>query len=818
MDKYQVLKQYFGYDTFREGQESLIDGILTGKDVFGIMPTGSGKSLCFQIPALMLDGITLVISPLISLMKDQVATLNQAGVHAAFLNSSLTAGQYYKALEYAREGKYPIIYVAPERLETEAFLDFALHHKIAMVAVDEAHCVSQWGQDFRPSYLKIVDFIKKLPERPTVSAFTATATKEVREDIIDILMLREPEVVTTGYDRPNLYLGVQAPKDKYAALKNFIETHPGQCGIVYCLTRKMVEEVSGRLGEDGASVTRYHAGLSDRERQQNQDDFIYDRSQVMVATNAFGMGIDKSNVRFVIHYNMPKSIEAFYQEIGRCARDQEPGECILYYSGQDVITNQIFIDNNQDNRELDAVTRQIVTERDRERLRKMTFYCFTNECLRDYILRYFGEYGSNYCGNCVNCITQFETVDVTDIARALIGCVSSCRQRYGINVIIDTVHGANTAKIRQYRMDGNQYYGTLAKTPTFKLRQVMNYLLLQEILTVTNDEYAVVKLTENSRHVLEEGQPVIMKMAREQEHVAREKSEKKIKKSKMAGVSLSSADEVLFEKLRALRSEIAKEEKVPPYIVFSDKTLVHMSVAKPKTKLEMLSISGVGEFKFDKYGERFLTCVTAEAGSAPAEQVRIDEDTVESAAVSFQGKAQRSAGIEDGDSGHEDGYFSDDSGELYDWTIEDAMAAWDSGSEQAVGAGSREAPIESDPSQRKKTKKTKTDFVMTEELAEQLHYSVRTSLSDLVGQINDLRDDEIMKRLTIKSVEQWLVEEGYFEERFLNGRKRKSLTDTGEAFGIAAEKRLSEKGNEYDVFFYTEKAQRGIVDWLLNGL
>lgn len=617
MDKHQALKHYFGYDSFREGQEILIDSILAGRDALGIMPTGSGKSLCFQIPALMMEGITLVISPLISLMKDQVTTLNQAGIHAAYLNSSLTASQYYKALAYAREGRYPIIYVAPERLVTDEFLDFALNTNISMVAVDEAHCVSQWGQDFRPSYLKIVDFIDRLPKRPVISAFTATATKEVREDVIDILMLREPAVVSTGYDRPNLYLGVQSPKDKYATLKNYVECHPDQCGIIYCLTRKLVEEVCDRLNQEGFSATRYHAGLSDEERRKNQDDFIYDRSQIMVATNAFGMGIDKSNVRFVIHYNMPKNLESYYQEVGRCSRDGEPGECILLYSGQDVVTNQMFIDNNQDNQELDPLTHRMVMERDRERLKKMTFYSFTNECLRDYILRYFGEYGENYCGNCSNCLSQFETVDVTDIAKGLTGCVESCRQRYGVNVIIDTVHGANTAKIRNYRMDQNAYYGALAKVPAYKLRQVMNYLMLNEFLTVTNDEYSIVKLTERSKAVLADGGSVVMKMAKEQEHTAKIKEEKKSKKNKMSaasGAGLSEKDEELFETLRALRMEIAKEEKVPPYIVFSDKTLVHMCMVKPKTKEEMLSVSGVGEFKYEKYGERFLVCVKESGG------------------------------------------------------------------------------------------------------------------------------------------------------------------------------------------------------------
>ena len=614
MDKYEILKKYFGYDAFRDAQETLIDHILAGQDTLGIMPTGAGKSLCYQIPALMLDGITLVISPLISLMKDQVGSLNQAGIHAAYLNSSLTTGQYFKALAFAREGRYPIIYVAPERLLTEEFLDFALNSRIAMVAVDEAHCVSQWGQDFRPSYLKITEFIGRLKKRPIVSAFTATATKEVRDDIIDILMLQDPMVMSTGFDRANLYFGVMSVRDRYGAVRNYLETHRGESGIIYCLTRKHVEDVCARLIKDGFPVTRYHAGLSDAERRKNQDDFIYDRSPLIVATSAFGMGIDKSNVRFVLHYGMPKNIESYYQEAGRAGRDGEPAECILYYSGQDVITNQLFIDHNQDNQELDAATRALVMERDRDRLRKMTFYCFTNECLRDYILKYFGEYGSNYCGNCSNCLTQFEETDVTEIARALIGCVESSRQRYGTTVIVDTVHGANTAKIQNYRMNENPHYGALKEIPVYRIRQVLNYLQIQEYLAVTTDEYAIVKLTAKSGDALKEG-PIVMKLAKEAKRPPKEASKGgKSKQSQPGRESFTEKEESLFEKLRAVRTEIAKREKVPPYIVFSDRTLTHMCIVKPTTKEEMLNVSGVGEFKYNKYGESFLACVKEEMG------------------------------------------------------------------------------------------------------------------------------------------------------------------------------------------------------------
>ena len=614
MDKYEILKKYLRYDAFRDAQETLIDHILAGQDTLGIMPTGAGKSLCYQIPALMLDGITLVISPLISLMKDQVGSLNQAGLHAAYLNSSLTTEQYFKALAFAREGRYPIIYVAPERLLTEEFLDFALNSRIAMVAVDEAHCVSQWGQDFRPSYLKITEFIGRLKKRPIVSAFTATATKEVRDDIIDILMLQDPMVMSTGFDRANLYFGVMSVRDRYGAVRSYLETHRGESGIIYCLTRKHVEDVCARLIKDGFPVTRYHAGLSDAERRKNQDDFIYDRSPLIVATSAFGMGIDKSNVRFVLHYGMPKNIESYYQEAGRAGRDGEPAECILYYSGQDVITNQLFIAHNQDNQELDAAARALVMERDRDRLRKMTFYCFTNECLRDYILKYFGEYGSNYCGNCSNCLTQFEETDVTEIARALIGCVESSRQRYGTTVIVDTVHGANTAKIQNYRMNENPHYGALKEVPVYRIRQVLNYLQIQEYLAVTTDEYAIVKLTAKSGDALKEG-PIVMKLAKEAKRPPKEASkEGKNKRSQPGRESFTEKEESLFEKLRTVRTELAKREKVPPYIVFSDRTLTHMCIVKPTTKEEMLNVSGVGEFKYNKYGESFLACVKEEMG------------------------------------------------------------------------------------------------------------------------------------------------------------------------------------------------------------
>lgn len=416
MDKHQTLKHYFGHDAFRPGQETLIDALLQGRDALGVMPTGAGKSMCYQIPALMLPGITLVISPLISLMKDQVAALKSAGVAAAYLNSSLTPRQMELAMERAAQGAYRIIYVAPERLETASFQRFACQVPLALIAVDEAHCVSQWGQDFRPNYLKIADFIDMLPQRPPVGAFTATATQRVREDILRLLRLRNPAVAATGFDRPNLFFEVVRPRSKYAALKAILETRRGQSGIVYCATRKTVEEVTDKLTMAGFSVSRYHAGLSDEERRQNQEDFQYDRVAVMVATNAFGMGIDKSNVNFVIHYNMPRSMEAYYQEAGRAGRDGSDAACILLYGGQDIITARWMLDHAEPNPELTAQERKMVRAQDEERLRQMTFYCTGKDCLRASILRYFGQQAPQTCGACSRC-TGGQYAFVNDLER-----------------------------------------------------------------------------------------------------------------------------------------------------------------------------------------------------------------------------------------------------------------------------------------------------------------------------------------------------------------------------------------------------------------
>ena len=607
MNKYQVLKQYFGYDSFREGQEELIDCLLAGQDVFGIMPTGAGKSLCYQIPALMFSGITLVISPLISLMKDQVAALNQAGVYAAYLNSSLTQGQYFKALDFARRGKYKIIYVAPERLLTESFLDFAVHADISFLSVDEVHCVSQWGQDFRPSYLKIVEFISRLPRRPVVGAFTATATQPVREDVTRILQLRNPHIVTTGFDRSNLYFEVRTAKDKMAQVLRLLQEHEGESGIIYCITRKLVEEVYESLKARGIAVTKYHAGLSDEERRINQDDFIYDRCSLMVATNAFGMGIDKPDVRFVIHYNMPKNMESYYQEAGRAGRDGEPSACILLYSGQDVRTNQFFIENNRENEELSETELESVIAKDRERLKKMTYYCYTKDCLREYMLGYFGEPARGYCGNCSNCLQNYEEVDVSRYARIILCCIEECRERYGITTILETLRGSRSEKVLRYRLNDNSYYATATDVSMDRLKEIVKQLLAKGYLNQTDDEYGLLKLTERSYDITVKGDQIMLKLPKEKEPVIERRVQLKTKSS--IGRRAASSNPQLYELLRNLRNETARSMKVPAYVVFTDKTLQEMSTYLPTTRDEMLEISGVAQAKYEKYGEQFMQVI-----------------------------------------------------------------------------------------------------------------------------------------------------------------------------------------------------------------
>ena len=489
----ETLKTYFGYDTFREGQEKIVEAILTNRDVLAIMPTGAGKSICYQIPALILPGITLVISPLISLMQDQVKALNDAGIHAAFINSSLTENQISKALYLAASGRYKIIYVAPERLENYEFLEFARNVEISMVTVDEAHCISQWGQDFRPSYLKIVEFIKNLPKRPIVSAFTATATEEVKNDILCTLSLADPEVVITGFDRKNLYYSVENIRRKDEFIMEYIEKHPTESGIIYCATRKNVDNLFELLFKRGVPVTRYHAGLTNEARKKNQDDFIYDRTPVIIATNAFGMGIDKSNVRYVIHYNMPQSMENYYQEAGRAGRDGENSQCILLFSLQDVMIDRMLLDN-KDFSDVDEEDEYLIRQRDIRRLQTMEGYCKTTGCLRNYILEYFGEKTSGPCDNCGNCHREYHEVDMTAEAKWVVNCVAETRGRYGLTIVLGTLMGAKRARLRELRTDQYKSYGALSGHSEAELRTLISQMTEMGYLYQTQEKYSVLKL------------------------------------------------------------------------------------------------------------------------------------------------------------------------------------------------------------------------------------------------------------------------------------------------------------------------------------
>lgn len=644
----QTLKQYFGYDSLRTGQEELINGILAGHDVLGIMPTGAGKSLCYQLPALMLSGITLVISPLISLMSDQVKALNQAGVHAAYINSSLTENQIGMALSYASQGRYKIIYVAPERLNTPRFLDFACNADISMLTVDEAHCISQWGQDFRPSYLEIAGFLTRLPRRPIVSAFTATATERVKNDIVASLGLNNPVTMVTGFDRPNLFFRVVTRKggsQKDNSIINYVKKHEDESGIIYCATKKNVDKLYTLLNEQGISAGRYHAGLSNDERKQNQEDFTYDRIRVMVATNAFGMGIDKSNVRYVLHYNMPQSLEYYYQEAGRAGRDGEEAECVLFFSKQDIMINKFLLQNKASAG--DVASDMQKTANDQRKLQQMINYCETDKCLREFILSYFGDTTPCICNKCSNCV------------------------------------------------------------------------------------------------VVEE----------EEEETYVETGKKRKKAAQLAG--LNELGVALFEKLRSVRTELAAEKSVPPYIICSDKTLKDMCAKLPRDKEQLADVYGMGEQKIQNYGEAFVTAVNSFVADNPNPS-------------------------------------GSTTGERPQTVLSD---------EEAAETGS--------------TRKKKLPFYIEPQKLDEVEFTDKCRLTELTNKINELCPaDKEHKKLAASFINELLIAEGYLEEVTEGGNKIKRVTEKGRNVGIDEEERKAKFGGSYYAITHSKQSQQAIMEIL----
>lgn len=644
----QTLKQYFGYDSLRTGQEVLINGILAGHDVLGIMPTGAGKSLCYQLPALMLKGITLVISPLISLMSDQVKALNQAGVHAAYINSSLTENQIRMALSYASQGRYKIIYVAPERLNTPRFLDFACNADISMLTVDEAHCISQWGQDFRPSYLEIAGFLTRLPRRPIVSAFTATATERVKNDIVASLGLNNPVTMVTGFDRPNLFFRVvtrRGGSQKDNSIINYVKKHEDESGIIYCATKKNVDKLYTLLNEQGISAGRYHAGLSNDERKQNQEDFTYDRIRVMVATNAFGMGIDKSNVRYVLHYNMPQSLEYYYQEAGRAGRDGEEAECVLFFSKQDIMINKFLLQNKASAG--DVASDMQKTANDQRKLQQMINYCETDKCLREFILSYFGDTTPCICNKCSNCV-------------------------------------------------------------------------------VVEDE---------------------------EEETYVETGKKRKKAAQLAGLNELGA--ALFEKLRSVRTELAAEKSVPPYIICSDKTLKDMCAKLPRDKEQLADVYGMGEQKIQNYGEAFVTAVNSFVADNP----------------NLSGST---------------------SGERPQTVLSD---------EEAAETGS--------------TRKKKLPFYIEPQRLDEVELTDKCRLTELTNKINELCPaDKEHKKLAASFINELLIAEGYLEEVTEGENKIKRVTEKGRSVGIDEEERKAKFGGSYYAITHSKQSQQVIIEML----
>lgn len=593
MNALEVLKKYYGYDAFRPGQGEIIDAILSGRDAIGIMPTGGGKSICYQVPAMLLEGVTIVISPLISLMKDQVDTLKEYGIQAELINSTLSLSAFRETMMLARQGAYKMLYVAPERLETESFMELVRTIPVAMVAVDEAHCVSQWGHDFRPSYRHISDLIDILPTRPIITAFTATATPIVKNDIKSLLKLNNPFELSSSFDRPNLYFEIRKPQNKMQELESYLRQNSDKSGVIYCATRKTVDEVQERLVRLGISATKYHAGLNEGERTQNQEDFLFDRIPLIVATNAFGMGIDKPNVRFVVHYNMPKNMEGYYQEAGRAGRDGEEAECILLFGTQDIMTNRFLIENGV------APAHQ---NQEYEKLNSMVDYCNTEGCLRNYILAYFGQAClEEGCHNCGSCNNDTEETDITIEAQKILSCVKRMKEQFGSSQVADVLKGANTQKIRSLRFNELSTYGIMREYPKETIKELISFLIAEGYLFLVGSQFPVLKLTQLSYSVLKGEQQIKIRriLKKETAQVAK------------VGMNDAHVDFTLFEELRKLRHQLAEMHHVQPFMIFPDTALKDMCRRYPLNDEAMLQVAGVGEYKLSKYGTPFIEAIAS---------------------------------------------------------------------------------------------------------------------------------------------------------------------------------------------------------------
>ncbi|WP_422658024.1 DNA helicase RecQ [Paenibacillus sp. EC2-1] len=589
----EYLQKYYGYPDFREGQKKIVSSLLEGRDTLGIMPTGGGKSICYQIPAMMRPGLTLVISPLISLMKDQVDALTTAGVSAAYINSTLSGKEVNDRIRAAKRGELKLLYVAPERLELDWFRDEMAELQISCVAVDEAHCVSQWGHDFRTSYLSVAPFVKGLPDRPILAAFTATATPEVMEDMQRLLRLEDPQVFVTGLGRDNLEMSVLRGENKREYVLDYAASHTHESGIIYAATRKEVDDLCQRLQQQGLSAGRYHAGMSDAERASSQEAFLYDDIRVIVATNAFGMGIDKSNVRYVIHYNMPKNMESYVQEAGRAGRDGEQSQCILLFSAQDIMTQKFLIEQNPQDSER--------KHNEYRKLQQMIDYCYTTRCLRSAMLDYFGEvHEDKPCGTCSSCTDDRELIDITVDAQKIFSCIHRMRERFGVSMVASVLKGSRAKKVLEYGFDRLPTYGVMSSRTEKEIAETINVLISEGLLALSEGQYPVVKLQSAAAEVLRGQREVMQRVPRPSKTTAGQRSGRK------RDTSPSAVNETVFEQLRLIRRELASREHVPSYIIFNDATLREMSVVCPQSEDEMLNVKGVGEVKFRKYGKPFL--------------------------------------------------------------------------------------------------------------------------------------------------------------------------------------------------------------------